>query len=163
MGLEVLYLVRHGQAIPSHPRGDRYRALTPDGRLTVGRQATRAATLGLEVDLALSSPYLRALETRSLFAAVRGVVQGDSEVFAPEGDPAEALVELASWGAEYPRIAVFTHNPLVTTLAELLVVPGSVPISGPEALGFDTATVMALKFDQGFAPHLGQPEWILNP
>jgi phosphohistidine phosphatase SixA len=117
-----------------------------------------AAARGVPVGLALSSPYLRAVQTRDLFVpAFAPALSETSPNLTPDAIPEDALEELAVWEAQgLTRIAVFTHNPLVTLLAGLLLVPGSDP-------SFHTPTILAIGFDHGLIPRAGQPLWTLNP
>jgi phosphohistidine phosphatase SixA len=169
LGLEVLYLIRHSKPVDSHPRGDRHRPLSSEGRLRLVHLVPRAVAHGFDADFVLSSPYVRAVETRDRFLRLWGQVPGVASVaeagsttraLTPDADPDDAVAELAAWGQQHRRIAVFTHNPLVTDLAEVLAEPGSAP--GLE-LVFDAPTLLALTFDHGFGPRLGRPAWILHP
>lgn len=159
-GIEVLYLVRHGKAVGAHPEGDRHRPLSTEGRLRIEALGPLATSRGFRADLALSSPYLRAVQTRDLFSAVVGATRSEtSKAFTPDADTDNAFDELEAWEASgLKRIAVFTHNPFVTEMAELLLVPGSVP-----DLVFHTPTILALAFDAGLARRQGRPLWILHP
>jgi phosphohistidine phosphatase SixA len=154
-----LYLVRHSKAQREHPSGDRFRALTTEGQARIAAMLPRAEAKGFHAQLALSSPYVRAVETRDLFSPLLNPSRVEtSAVFAPGGDPEDACIELAAWAQQYPSIALFTHNPLVSVLAELLLEPG--------ALGeveFHTPTILALSFDRGPGLRQGRPLWILDP
>lgn len=166
MGFEVLYLVRHGKAEESHPRGDRHRALSQEGRARIARLVPEAARLGFRATLVLSSPYLRALETRDLFAPVLGPFRSEtSSAFTPLADRREAFDELLVWSeaGEHRSAAVFTHNPLVTELADYLLHPTATV--GPSRLDlvFHTPTILAIAFEGGFGPRQGRPLWILHP
>jgi phosphohistidine phosphatase len=165
VGPEVVYLVRHGKSVTSHPDGDRFRPLSNEGRLRIEGMIPQAHNHGFKADLALSSPYLRAVQTRDLFVPVLGPSKtATSADFTPDSDPVDAVEELSAWAAQgYDRIAVFTHNPFVTALAELLVTPGSVPNPAVDALVFDTPSILAVRFPQGFGRRLGRAEWILHP
>lgn len=155
MGPERLFLIRHGEAEDSHPQGDRHRCLSAAGRWTIAELLPRARDAGLAAPLALSSPYLRALQTRELFLSLLGAPRlAESPVFTPTADPRDAADELAAWGG--PSIALFTHNPLVTELAELL-------LDRPVAhLTFHPATILALSFPSGFGPGRGEALWLLQ-
>jgi len=158
-GIEVLYLVRHGKAVGSHPDGDRHRPLSVEGRLRIEALSPLAASRGFQADLALSSPYLRAVQTRDLFALAGAGRSETSKAFTPEADVDDAFDELKAWEASgVGRIAVFTHNPFVPELADLLLVPGSL-----SDLVFHTPTILALAFDAGLARRQGRPLWILHP
>jgi phosphohistidine phosphatase SixA len=109
--------------------------------------------------LALSSTYVRAIETRDRFVALLNPSRVEtSTAFAPGGDPEDACVELAAWAQQYTSIALFTHNPLVSVLAELLLEPGSLG-----EVEFHTPTILALSFDRGPILRQGRPLWILDP
>lgn len=157
--VEILYLVRHGKAEGTHPRGDGHRALTSEGRARIQAMIGPATQKGFQAGLALSSPYVRAIQTRDLFAAVVAPTKVEtSTAFAPDADPGDAFDELLAWEAQgWDRIAVFTHNPFVTTLAALLSRPS------PNEMVFHTPTVLALGFDHGLERHSGRPLWALNP
>lgn len=159
MALEVLYLVRHGKAEGPHPLGDRHRALSAEGRRRIAALAPEAAVRGTAADLTLSSPYLRAVETRDLFAPAFGRGRAEtSPAFTPDGDPEDAIDELRAWEAQgFRRIAVFTHNPFVTHLASLLVAPGSGELS------FHTPTILALGWEGGLERRAGRVLWTLHP
>ena len=160
MALEVLYLVRHAKAEGPHPEGDSHRALSAEGRRRIAAMLPDAASREFRADLALSSPYLRAVETRDLFAPVFGSARLETTTaLTPDGDPDELLEELKTWEAQgFSRIAVFTHNPFVTHLAALLLTQGS----GAEPV-FHTPTILALAFDRGLQARNGRLLWILNP
>ena len=66
-----LYIVRHGIAIDredpkSPPDPDRY--LTEEGIEKTKQVAKGVAALGIEPDLLISSPYVRAMQTAEIFA-----------------------------------------------------------------------------------------------
>jgi len=156
----TLYLVRHSQAEGAHPAGDRHRALTAEGRGRIARLLPRALERGFGADLALSSPYLRALQTREAFLGALGSPRlAESPVLTPSASVAEALDELGAWESEgWRRIAVFTHNPFVTELAATLAEAGTL-----DDLEFRPATILALAFDRGLTPGGGRVLWTLQP
>lgn len=157
--MNVLYLVRHSKAQQTHVAGDRFRALSAEGEARIAALLPRAAAQGFRAELALSSPYVRAVETRDRFAPVLKPSRTEvSGAFTPDSDPQEACVELAAWTQQYSSIALFTHNPLVSVLADLLLLPGSMP-----QIEFHTPTILALAFERGPGLREGQPLWILHP
>jgi phosphohistidine phosphatase SixA len=160
VALEVLYLIRHSKAEESHPRGDRYRKLSTEGWARLDELAPEAERRGWRVDLVLSSTYVRALETRDrLFPRSLPIERGETSVYSPSGSPDDALDDLESREAEgHSRIAVVTHNPFVTLLAERLLIPGSLP-----EVEFAAPTILALGFDRGLKPREGRPLWMLSP
>ena len=94
MGLEVLYLIRHGKAAATHPDGDRYRTLSEEGRRRVEQMARQAVTRDFHFDLALSSPFVRAVQTRALLAPSSGAEQFESPSYVPSSFPDEAIDNL---------------------------------------------------------------------
>jgi phosphohistidine phosphatase SixA len=159
MALTVLYLVRHGKAEGSHPQGDRHRSLSAEGRARISAMLPQAKALSLGCDLAVSSPYLRAVQTRDLFAPAFSPTRSEtSTALTPEADPAEAFDELLGWEAQgHTHIALYTHNPFVTALAGLVAQP-----SGTDPV-FHTPTILALQFDAGLKLRAGRPLWTLHP
>jgi phosphohistidine phosphatase len=161
VALQVVYLVRHGKAEAAGAGGDRQRALSSEGRRRIAELVPQASSRGMAVDLALSSPYLRALQTRDLFLPALGNPRVEnSTVLTPESDPGDAVDELLSWEAGGVKsAAVFTHNPFVSGLADLLLAPGA----WPDRV-FHTPTILALGFDAGLAPpRTGKVLWVLHP
>jgi phosphohistidine phosphatase SixA len=157
--MNVLYLVRHSKAQREHPNGDQFRALTADGEARIMSMLPKAVEHGFRAELAISSPYVRAVETRDRFIPALGSSRVEvSTVFAPGGDPQDACIELAAWAQQYSSIALFTHNPLVSVLADLLLAPNSL-----SEVEFHTPTILALGFERGPGMRLGKPLWILNP
>lgn len=155
----TLYLVRHSKAQKEHPAGDRFRALTAEGEARIAQMLPRAAEHGFRAELALSSRYVRAVETRDRFVGVLGPSRVEvSPAFAPGSDPQDACVELGAWAQQYSSMALFTHNPLVSILADLLMIPGAMP-----SLEFHTPTILALLFERGPGLHQGKPLWVLHP
>ena len=64
MAQRRIYLVRHGVAEDDSDSGrDFDRHLTPEGQEKMARAAVGLRTLGVEVDVLVSSPLVRAIET----------------------------------------------------------------------------------------------------
>jgi len=160
MSLELVYLIRHSKAEGAHPEGDRARALSPEGWQRIDRMLTELLKKDFRPELALSSPYLRARQTRQGFASLlKDAAQEDSRDLSPAADLDDAyalLAEAARRGLR--RVAVFTHNPLVSNLAELLLQP-----SAARDLVFHTPTVAALALSNGLERRGGSLLWTLNP
>lgn len=160
MAVEILYLVRHSQAEGPRLEGDRFRALTEEGLARIAALGPEAGRLGFQADLGLSSPYRRAVQTRDLFLPALGDDRrATTRDLTPDADPHEALAELKVWEAQgYQRIAVFTHNPLVTLLSSLLLSPGA-----GQAPVFQAPTILALGFEEGLQIRSGRRLWVLSP
>lgn len=97
-----LYLLRHGDAVDRETGGyerDEDRPLTEKGRAEARRAAVALANLGIEVDLLLTSPLLRAFQTATLAAERLRPRRGPerSAALAPGGRPEETLGALRSF------------------------------------------------------------------
>src|SRR5258708_1648062 len=94
-----LFILRHAIAEPRGtptPGGDSQRRLTSAGKTKMRRAARGMRSLGLEFDLILSSPYLRASETAEIVAEVFGLEKQltISAALAADGNPKELLDQL---------------------------------------------------------------------
>lgn len=126
-GLVKIYLIRHGHAVDAELHlsdGERY--LSKKGRRTsreVGRALRKA---GVSVDVVLTSPLVRAVQTAELFAEQLGY-DGVVEVLpslvpiGPIEASADAIRERAG------SVAVFGHEPSISALAGLLTGQGHFP------------------------------------
>jgi len=96
-----LYIVRHGIAIdredPKSPaEAERY--LTEEGIAKTKQVAKGIAAVGVHVDLMVSSPYLRAMQTAAIFASALDYPEQkirQSESLLPGAEPVAFLRELA--------------------------------------------------------------------
>ena len=80
-----IYVVRHGIAVPSEAGiPDRFRPLTSKGRRRFRRTARRFARLGRELDLILTSPLVRAVQTAEILV---GAVKNAEVAVLEELDP----------------------------------------------------------------------------
>lgn len=85
-----LYIIRHAIAAEEDPSGDEsQRALTDKGGKKMRQIAKGLRVLGVEFDMILSSPYLRAKETAEILGEVfkikKQIVYSDNLI--PVGDP----------------------------------------------------------------------------
>ena len=113
-----LWLLRHGEAESRAP-SDELRELTAAGRVAVLRSA--AEMQGADLQLVLTSPYVRARQTAALVQQHLGWT-GElqrADWATPDGEPERALAELERRGVE--RLLLVTHNPFVGELAGWLL------------------------------------------
>lgn len=121
-----LYLIRHGHAERHNDGGDARRELTPDGKLDVQTMAEALSRAGHSFDALVTSPFVRARQTASIWADATdfdGVVD-EWAGLVPSAPAAESREELLTRGRSMPsdaKLAVFSHNPHVTILTSLLV------------------------------------------
>lgn len=116
-----LILLRHGKAEDHHPEGDFARRLVDKGR----EQAIRAARLLKKSRflpaIVLTSPYLRARETATVFCEAAGMPGPVSQGWLGCGmSPETAWAELAGF-TEFDRILIVGHEPDFSMLAEWLL------------------------------------------
>lgn len=114
-----LFLVRHALALPPEGEGeaaDDQRSLAPKGVRRFRKVVRGLAALGVELDLLLTSPKRRALETAEILA---DLLEGESRVSPHLAvSPSEALL------AEIPRegrVALVGHEPYLSELLAWLL------------------------------------------
>lgn len=120
-----LYIIRHAIAVdggtPEY-EDDSQRPLTDKGKKKMRQIARGLHALGVDFDLILSSPYVRAKETAEILADVFKT-KADvafSENLIPMGDPDLLIAEM---NEKYTAnsVALVGHEPFLTTLISLLV------------------------------------------
>lgn len=139
-----LFLVRHAIALPleeamgnlppetplDEEAADDGRPLTPKGVRRFRKVVKGLEGLGVELDLILTSPKRRALETAELLAdLLEGEVRVSSHLAAP---PSEALLaELPAQG----RVALVGHEPYLSALLAWLLLGDFAGASARDVLG----------------------------
>ena len=154
-----LYVIRHGLAAE---RGDNYpddakRPLTPQGIERLKRQADGLIELGVDFDLILTSPLVRARQTADVLAAAlpsRPTVV-NTGALAP-GAARGAIVDELAGHAGHRRIALVGHEPEIGELAARL-------IGARKALEFKKGAIC--RIDVSALPPAGPGElrWFLTP
>jgi len=120
-----LYIIRHAIAVdrgtPEY-EDDSQRPLTEKGKKKMRQIASGLCALGVDFDLILSSPYVRARETAEILADVFKT-KADvafSENLIPTGDPDLLIAEInEKYNAN--SVALVGHEPYLTSLISLLV------------------------------------------
>jgi len=120
-----LYIIRHAIAIdegtPEYDN-DSERPLSDKGKKKMRQIAKGLRALGVDFDLILSSPYLRAKETAEILAEVSRT-KADvafSENLIPMGDP-DLLISEMNEKYSANSIALIGHEPHLSSLISLLV------------------------------------------
>ena len=120
-----LYIIRHAVAVDEGTPGfesDSERPLTDKGRKKMRQIAKGLRNLGVEFDLILSSPYVRARETAEILADVFKMRKKITftENLIPLGNPELLIGEInETYAAD--SIAVVGHEPHLSTLVGILV------------------------------------------
>jgi phosphohistidine phosphatase len=120
-----LYIIRHAIAVDaatSDHESDSERPLTDKGRKKMRQIAKGLRNLGVEFDLILSSPYVRACETAEILADVfkmkKKLVFSDNLI--PLGNP-ELLIGEINEKYSVDSLALVGHEPHLSALIGMLV------------------------------------------
>ncbi|HSB02759.1 MAG TPA: phosphohistidine phosphatase SixA [Anaerolineales bacterium] len=120
-----LYIIRHAIAVDeaiTDYESDRERPLTDKGRRKMRQIAKALRNIGVEFDLILSSPYVRACETAEILADVfkmqKKIVFSDNLI--PSANP-ELLIGEINEKHSVDSMAVVGHEPHLGALISLLV------------------------------------------
>jgi phosphohistidine phosphatase len=153
-----LYLIRHAIAVEEY-EDDSQRPLTDKGRKKMRQIAKGLRALGVEFDLILSSPYVRAAETAEILADVLKVkteVQF-SENLTPAGSPEVLIAELnEKYSAD--SVALVGHEPFLSSLIGLLVA------DNPHVdITLKKGGVCSLSADDLHHTHKASMDWLLTP
>ena len=120
-----IYIIRHAIAVdrgtPEY-EDDSQRPLTDKGKKKMRQIARGLLALGVDFDLILSSPYVRAKETAEILAEVlkTKTAVAFSENLIPMGDP-DLLIAEMNEKYNVNSIALVGHEPHLSTLISLLV------------------------------------------
>jgi phosphohistidine phosphatase len=120
-----IYVIRHGIAQELGEKNnfaDENRALTGDGRNRMRDAAKGLAKLGVQVDLILTSPLVRAVETADIVAQELGLKKGDIKQtpnLSPGASQDDLFSEIKSHSAS--AIALVGHQPDLGDLVSRMV------------------------------------------
>jgi phosphohistidine phosphatase len=121
-----LFVIRHGIAEPlgkENEFSDEQRKLTAEGRSRMRDVVKGLAKLGVELDLILTSPLVRAVETAEIVATSLGLTKKEikqSANLAP-GAPVEALFAEVKGYAGVESIALIGHQPDLGALVSTII------------------------------------------
>ena len=122
--MKTLYLVRHARAIPSDAGvNDFKRSLSKRGRNDAQAMSKRLCKKGIYLDLLISSPADRALETAHIFAErfdypIQKVLLRDEIYDEEEETLREIIKELDD---SFSRVMLFGHEPALSQAANFLL------------------------------------------
>ena len=157
-----LYIVRHAIAVDegtSDYESDSERPLTDKGRKKMRQIAKGLRNLGVEFDLILSSPYVRARETAEILADVfkmkKKIVFSDNLI--PLGNP-ELLITEVNEKYSVDSMAVVGHEPHLSGLVGLLVAENA-----KIDVTLKKGGVCYLSADDLHHEHRATLEWLLTP
>jgi phosphohistidine phosphatase len=157
-----LYIIRHAIAVDegtSDYESDSERPLTDKGRKKMRQIAKGLRNLGIEFDLILSSPYVRARETAEILADVfkmkKKIVFSDNLI--PLGNP-ELLITEVNEKYSVDSMAVVGHEPHLSGLVGLLVAENA-----KIDVTLKKGGVCYLSADDLHLEHRATLEWLLTP
>jgi phosphohistidine phosphatase len=123
--MTAIYLIRHAIAFDRDPRrwpDDRQRPLTHKGGARMREVMAGLRAFGVELDLVITSPLVRAAQTADIVIAglEKTPALEVSDALAPGQRPA-AVVKVIGDHAKTPRIGLIGHEPGLGELAAWLV------------------------------------------
>lgn len=121
-----LYILRHGIAVPHGAAGydrDSDRPLTEKGAKKTRQIAHAMSTLGLRVDIILSSPFPRARQTAEIVAKEIGLEKNleNTDNLAVGGDPQALIDEVNAKYHSLEGVMLVGHEPSLSELISVLV------------------------------------------
>ncbi|HSL45369.1 MAG TPA: phosphohistidine phosphatase SixA [Anaerolineales bacterium] len=158
-----LYVIRHAIAVEEGTPGyesDSERPLTDKGRKKMRQIAKGLRNLGVEFDLILTSPYIRAQETAKILGDVfkkkKKILCSDNLI--PLANP-ELLVGEINEKHAVDGIAVVGHEPYLSSLVSLLTAE-----NGKVEITLKKGGVCYLTADDlHHRDHRATLEWLLTP
>ena len=124
----ILYIIRHAIAAQAGNNGneedDSLRQLTDEGRKKMHKIARGLKELELDIDLILTSPYLRATQTAKILAKKFDVPKDkviSTEHLAPTGYPDRLIDYINTNYSEVENLALVGHEPYVGDLISMLI------------------------------------------
>jgi phosphohistidine phosphatase len=161
--MNSLYILRHAIAAERGAGGfakDSDRPLTPEGRQKLRRVARAMTKLELDIELIVSSPFVRARQTAELAADalhLREKLQF-SDHLTPQGKPEDLIEELKHLRPGPDGVLLVGHEPYLGKLVSLLVT-GTPDLS----LTLKKAGLCKLTLTGLTAGRCAILEWLLTP
>ena len=123
-----LYIVRHAIAEPrqddASEKEDSRRPLTDQGRKKFRKIARGLRDMGVQIDLILTSPYLRAADTADILRKKLGLGKDQLvtvEDLAPGGDAKRLMSDISQKYGKLASIALVGHEPGLSRLISTLI------------------------------------------
>ncbi|MEP7134107.1 MAG: phosphohistidine phosphatase SixA [Chloroflexota bacterium] len=157
-----IYLIRHSNAVdPGTPgyEDDSTRPLTEKGRDKMKDIASALKTLGVEPDLIVSSPYVRAQQTAEILAKVLKYKKelAFSDVLVPMGN-ADNIIGEINEKYTVDELMLVGHEPCFSTLISTLTA------GNPDlAINIKNGGVCCLSSDDLHTERKAVLEWLLTP
>jgi phosphohistidine phosphatase len=132
--MKTLFVLRHGKAEASSPKGDRARVLAPRGERDSRAMGEKLRELATDIDLFVSSHAERARQTAEIAAEgarYEGEVTIEPDIYAA---PLETLLDVVrSLPDDASTVVIVGHNPGFEDLSTALAPEGIEPVRLPTA------------------------------
>ncbi len=158
-----LYIIRHAIAQPLGQKNDftdEKRALTSEGRDRMREIARGLRKLGIELDMILTSPLVRAVETAEIVATALGVNKKDVEqtaALAPGGSQDELIAEIKN-KTSAEAIALVGHQPDLGDLVSRIAQCGS-----SFSMQLKKGSICCINVTEMVPSLYGQVNWLMTP
>jgi phosphohistidine phosphatase len=119
-----LYLMRHCQPVLGHPM-DSARQLTPEGHRQAGEMAAFMVRHIGRVDITISSPFARTMETAEVMADALGSHIVATKLLEPEAEPPDAWKEIERIAQAAEHVLIVGHDPSINKLLGWLISGGN--------------------------------------
>ena len=142
--MKHLYLMRHCEPVPGHPM-DGTRQLTDKGKKQAETMGKWLAGLIGRVDIVITSPFARAMETAEIMTKALGSHMADSRMLEPDGEPVEMWKEIERLAQQSEHVLVVGHDPSINALLSHLTTAAGV--GGNDEVRFEHGAIACLKDD----------------
>ena len=115
-----LYLMRHAEPVDGEPM-DSERGLTDQGRYQAGEMAAFLVKQIGRVDIVITSPFVRAVETAEIMGQALGAHLADTKMLEPDGTPVPMWREIERLAQQSEDVLVVGHAPSLTQLISEIV------------------------------------------
>ncbi len=159
-----LFLIRHAIAQPlgkENEFSDEKRAITVEGRSRMRDVLKGLAKLGVQLDLIITSPFARAVETAEIVATVMGLSKKEIEQsgnLAPGASPEDLFAEIKGH-AGVEAIALIGHQPDLGGLIERIIQSDA----GALSIQLKKGGVCCLNVTETVPTLRGDLIWLLTP
>jgi phosphohistidine phosphatase len=154
-----IYLLRHGIAEEASSRTpDFKRELTDEGRKKLAGVLRLARRAGVQPELVMSSPLVRAIQTGEMAREVLQVEAAvhETRTLVPEGSPRVVWEELRGL-RNLEAVLLAGHEPLLSTLTAWL-------LGAPELhVHMAKAAMVSIEMDQFRGEPHGSLRWMITP
>lgn len=159
-----LYIIRHAIAVEAGTPGyedDSQRPLTGKGKKKMESVAQGLKNLDVEIELILTSPYVRAVDTAKIVRKVFGLNKDqvvETELLTPTGYADQLINLINEKYSQVANLALVGHEPYLSNLISMLVAGNPNAVFDLKKGGVCLLTVETLHYDPCAAV-----EWFLAP